>query len=130
MFVLDTNTVIYFFKGRGNVAQNLLAQSPNDIFVPTIVLYELEVGLAKSQAPQKRRRQLKTLLNTIKIVPFGEKEARVTAQIRANLEQLGTPIGPYDTLIAGTAVANGAILITHNTAEFQRVGNLQLQDWF
>ncbi len=130
MFVLDTNTVIYFFKGQGDVAQNLLAQPPSRIFLPAIVVYELEVGLAKSQAPQKRRKQLQTLLNGITVLPFGENEARVTAKIRAALEQQGTPIGPYDTLIAGTAFAHGATLVTHNTREFQRVAGLQLQDWF
>ena len=130
MFVLDTNTVIYFFKERGNVAQNLLAQSPSTIFLPAIVIYELEVGLAKSQAPQKRRKQLQILLNGINVLPFGENEARITAKVRAALEQQGTPIGPYDTLIAGTALAHGATLVTHNTREFQRVAGLQLQDWF
>ena len=130
MFVLDTNTLIYFFKGMGQVSHNLLAQSPATIFVPSTVVYELEVGIVKSQSPQKRRQQLQTLLNAVNIVPFGITEARASAYLRATLEQQGTPIGHYDTLIAGTALAHGATLITHNTHEFQRVAGLQLQDWF
>ncbi len=130
MYVLDTNTIIYYFKGRGNIAPNLLAHPPSTIFLPTIVIYELEFGLAMSQAPQKPRQQLQTLLKAINILSFGATEARVTARIRASLEKQGTPIGPHDLLIAGTALAQGAVLVTHNTREFQRVAGLQLEDWF
>ena len=49
--------------------------------------------------------------------------------IRAALAAAGTPIGPYDVLIAGQAVARGLTLITHNTREFQRVENLRIEDW-
>ncbi len=128
-FVLDTNTVIYFFKGVGNVAHNLLAQPPSAVFIPTVVVYELEVGIAKSNAPQKRRQQLQTLLSAAQTLPFGLPEAQAAAHLRATLEKLGTPIGHYDTLIAATALANGATLVTHNTSEFSRVSGLQLQDW-
>ncbi len=53
MFVLDTNTLIFFFKGMGQVANNLLLHSPKDIGIPAIVLYELEVGIGKSTSPAK-----------------------------------------------------------------------------
>jgi len=53
VYLLDTNTIIYFFKDAGNVAKNLLSKSPKDIAVPSIVLYELEVGAAKSAKPTK-----------------------------------------------------------------------------
>jgi len=58
MYLLDTNTLIYFFKGMGNVAQELLSKSPKEIGIPSIVLYELEVGIAKSKSPRKRLQQL------------------------------------------------------------------------
>jgi tRNA(fMet)-specific endonuclease VapC len=50
--------------------------------------------------------------------------------IRADLESKGTPIGPYDTLIAGIALSSGAILVTHNTKEFKRVKGLNIEDWY
>ena len=62
MYVLDTNTLVYFFKGVGKVAERFLATSPQDIAIPSIVLYELEVGIAKSVSPSKRRKQLNELL--------------------------------------------------------------------
>ncbi len=54
MLVLDTNTLIYFFKGLGQVASNLYACSPLEIAIPTVVLYELHVGIQKSTHPDKR----------------------------------------------------------------------------
>ena len=54
MYVLDTNTLIYFFKGVGGVAYNLLRVPPREIGIPSIVLYELQVGIAKSNLPKKR----------------------------------------------------------------------------
>lgn len=130
MYVLDTNTLIYFFKGKGQIAQNLFATSPKDIAIPSIVLYELEVGIAKSSFPQKRTKQLQNLANIINIIPFGYDEAKIAAAIRTKLEKSGTPIGPYDILIAAIAVSSRSTLVTHNTKEFKRIKNLDLVDWY
>lgn len=130
MYVLDTNTLIYFFKGAGNVSSFLLKTPPSSIGIPTVVLYELEVGIAKSVSPEKRISQLAALTSIVNILPFGIDEVRCAAAIRANLEKSGTPIGPYDVLIAGTALSNKGILVTHNTKEFERIEGLQLEDWF
>ena len=130
MYVLDTNTLIYFFKGMGSVADNLLSKKPADIGIPAIVLYELELGIAKSAAPQKRVMQLDKLIDAVQILEFSTPEAKASAQIRATLEKQGTPIGPYDTLIAGTALANQGILVTHNTGEFKRIKKLAVEDWY
>lgn len=130
MYVLDTNTLIYFFKGMGSVADNLLSKKPADIGIPAIVLYELELGIAKSAAPKKRAMQLDKLIDTVQILEFSTPEAKASAQIRATLEKQGTPIGPYDTLIAGTALANQGTLVTHNTGEFKRIKKLAVEDWY
>jgi len=130
MYILDTNTLIYFFKGEGNVSDYLLSKSPKEIGIPAVVLYELELGIAKSKSPQKRLKQLETITSVVRILPFDKQEAKTSALIRAQLESKGTPIGPYDLLIAGTALSFQGILVTHNTKEFQRVQGLNLEDWF
>jgi len=130
MYILDTNTLIYYFKGMGNVSQKLLSKSPQNIGVPAIVLYELEVGIAKSYSPKKRMKQLQEIISLINIIPFSEKEAKVSASIRAILEKKGTPIGPYDILIAGTALAHQAVLVSRNTSEFELVDKLQIENWY
>jgi tRNA(fMet)-specific endonuclease VapC len=129
MYILDTNSVIYFFKGMGRVAERLLATPPREVALPAVVLYELELGLAKSASPDRLRSQLQELTSVVEVLPFGEEEAVAAASIRAGLERAGEPIGPYDVLIAGTALHRGT-LITHNVREFGRVKGLLLEDWF
>jgi tRNA(fMet)-specific endonuclease VapC len=130
VFVLDTNTLIYFFKGEGGVAGRLLATPPASIAIPAVVLFELETGIAKSASPSRRRQQLATLLDVLTVLPFGVAEARAAAGARAALEVAGRPIGPLDLLIAGTALASRATLVTRNTREFGRVPDLVVEDWF
>lgn len=130
MFALDTNTLIYFFKGEGNVAGHLLNIAPRDIGIPAVVLYELELGIARSNQPRKRHGQLDALLSVVSVLAFDRNSARLSAELRATLDAAGKPIGPMDTLIAGTALACGATLVTHNTREFSRVKGLRLADWF
>jgi len=130
MYALDTNTLSYFFKGIGQVAKRLLATPPSEIAIPTVVLFEIEFGLVRSNRSRKHWKQLGALVAQATILPFGPPEARVSAQIRSQLESAGTPIGPYDLLIAGTALSHGAVLVTHNTREFGRVQRLALEDWY
>jgi tRNA(fMet)-specific endonuclease VapC len=130
MFVLDSNSVIHLFSGRGRVTEHFLRTPPQEIAIPAIALYELETGIAKSHSPDKRRAQLDDLLSLFTVLPFGPSEARASARIRADLERRGLSIGPLDTLIAGTALSHGAILVTHNTEEFERVKGLSFVDWY
>jgi len=130
MYLLDRNSVVFFFRGEGRVGERLLARKPVEVALPAIVLYELEVGVVRSKAPARRRRQLDTLLDAIRVLSFGPAEARAAAQIRADLERSGEGIGPLDTLIAATALANRATLVTHNRREFRRVRGLSLEDWY
>jgi tRNA(fMet)-specific endonuclease VapC len=130
MFLLDTNTLIYFFKGEGRVAEHLLATPPSDIAISTISLYEIEVGIAKSAQPAKRRRQLDTFLSAISVFPFDRSAALAAATVRAELERRGRPIGPLDNLIAGIALAHRATLVTRNTREFSRLPNLDVTNWY
>lgn len=130
MYVLDTNTLIYFFKGIGEVDQKLLAIFPREIAIPSVVLYELEYGIAKSGSPGKRRAQIEELCSVVTILPFDLSAAKHAALVRVKLEKKGTPIGPYDVLIAGITLANQGILVTNNTKEFSRVTGLKLDNWY
>jgi len=130
MYALDTNSLIYFFKGMGRVAERVLSTPPRSLAIPAVVLYEVEVGIAKSSSPARRRFQLEQLLALLDVLPFGTAEATVAARIRADLELAGTPIGTLDTLIAGTALRHGATLVTRNLKEFQRIDGLAVEDWY
>jgi tRNA(fMet)-specific endonuclease VapC len=130
MFALDTNTVSYYFRGAGRVQERLLATPPSDVAIPSIVVYELEAGIAQSSQPSKRRAQLNELLNVVEVLPFDHAAAVAAAQVEAALRIAGRPVGPMDTLIAGTALANRATLVTRNTGEFRRVRALAVEDWY
>lgn len=130
MYILDTNTLIYYFKGQGQVTHNLLNTPPQEIIISTIVVFELQVGIAKSTSPAKRIQQLQQLLSKVHQVAFDQDMAVAAATIRAQLEQKGTPIGPMDILIAGTAISLQATLVTHNVGEFSRIPGLSIADWY
>ena len=130
MYVLDTNTLIYFFKGLGYIAENLLAVSPQETGVPAIVLFELEYGIKKSTSPNKRIKQLDEICSLITVLSFTAMEAKLAAGIRAHLEKKGLPIGHYDNLIAATALSHQGTLITNNVKEFKRVPQLKIENWF
>lgn len=129
-FCLDTNTLIYFFKGLGNVSTRLLTTPPGEIAIPAVVIFELEVGIGKSAYPRKKKSQLQELASLVNIVPFGQSEAKCAAGIRIKLERQGNPIGPYDILVAASAMANNSTLVTHNQKEFERVEGLKVEDWY
>lgn len=130
MYALDTNTVSFLLKGVGRVGERFLATPPAEIGIPAVVLFELEFGLVRSSRVEKRRQELGELLAHLAILPFGPGEARATALIRYELERSGRPIGPYDLLIAGTAMSHHATLVTHNTKELGRVRGLTVEDWY
>jgi tRNA(fMet)-specific endonuclease VapC len=130
MYALDTNTLECFFRGEGQVASHLLATPPLDIAVPSVVVFELEEGIARSYQPKKRRRQLDALLALVTVLPFDQAAARCAAELDAALSAAGTPIGPIDTLIAGSALSRHATLVTHNVREFRRVRGLKIEDWY
>lgn len=130
LYALDTSTLVDYLRGRGRTAERMLATPVGQILLPTVVLYELEVGAAKSADAERRRGELAELAGALRLAPFGAEEARTAARIRATLEARGESIGPHDVLIAATALAQRAILVTHNTREFRRIQGLQVEDWF
>lgn len=110
------------------ITDRYLATDPETIVLPSIVAGELTVGALKSRRPNAMA-ELEEFLTRHAIVPFGEAEFRVYARIRAYLETNGMKIGPNDLIVAATALAAGATLVTHNVREFARVPGLSLVDW-
>ena len=129
MFLLDTNTLIYFFKGQGTVAERLFATPPAEVAISAVSFYEIEVGIAKSTQPAKRRKQFDAFLVAVSVLPLDRAAARGAATVRADLERRGLPIGPLDNLIAGIALAHRATLVTRNTREFSRLADLAVMNW-
>ncbi len=129
MFALDSNVLIHALKGKGRVRQRLADVAPVDLSVPTVIAYELEYGSLRSSDPERRQREIDRLLSVVTLLPFDKNAAGHAAQLRFELEKSGQQIGPIDLLIAGTALANGATLVTNNAQEFRRVPGLRVEDW-
>ena len=131
MLVLDSNTISYYFRGDPLVVPRMQALKPADVGVPAVVEYELRYGLRRlpPEAAAPRLAALAKLLQPLQVLPFDSDCAAHAARIRAELESMGTPIGPHDTLIAATALRHQATLVTRNAQEFSRVAGLQWVDW-
>lgn len=128
-FLLDTDTCIYAIKQDESVLSALLAKSRTDVAVSVITEAELRTRAAKSSSPAKTARLVENFLRPLSIVEFTSADAMAYAQIRAKLERAGKPIGPFDTLIAGQALARKLVLVSDNEREFGRVANLRLENW-
>ena len=131
MLVLDSNTISYYFRGDPLVVTRMQALKPAEVGVPVIVEYELRYGLMRlpPEAAAPRLAALAKLLQPLQVLPFDSECAAHAARIRAELESIGMPIGPHDTLIAATALRHQATLVTRNVREFSRVPGLQWVDW-
>lgn len=128
MILLDSNTLIYYLRGREPVVSRFQSASPRELAIPSVVAYEIEYGTLKI-GPSRRRTIVSGLLDNLTQIPFDHDAARESARIRVELEARGFSIGPMDLLIAGTALSRTATLITNNTKEFSRVKGLRLADW-
>ncbi|MCD4817344.1 MAG: type II toxin-antitoxin system VapC family toxin [Candidatus Cloacimonetes bacterium] len=129
-YLLDTNVCISILKGKNRYLLKRIENLQNyEISIPVIVKYELYFGVFKSKRIQHNQNKLEDFLKAFEIISFNDEMAVIAGRIRADLSSKGNIIGPYDLLIAATAIESNRILVTHNTKEFIRVNNLQLDDW-
>nr|WP_256473509.1 type II toxin-antitoxin system VapC family toxin [Neisseria sp. HSC-16F19] len=125
--MLDTNAVIAISNKHPTMMARLHQYRPSDFALSSIVYFELAFGAYNSRKVAQNVQTLEQL--PFEILPFNQQDAYQAGQIRAELKRRGTPIGAYDVLLAGQAVAQELVLITHNTQEFARVAGLRFEDW-
>lgn len=129
-YLLDTNICIYALKNRPpEVLDRLREVGRAAVSISVITVLELRQGAEKSQQAAANHARLDLFLTPMKILSFDEEAALVAARIRADLERRGTPIGDYDGLIAAQALARDLVLVTNNVREFERVPDLQIENW-
>ncbi|MDD7009161.1 MAG: type II toxin-antitoxin system VapC family toxin [Spirochaetales bacterium] len=128
--MLDTNICIYTIKHKPpKVIQRFLSHDPSELCISSITYAELMHGVEKSMAAERNRIAITMFLSPISVLNFDTYAAEEYGKIRADLERKGTPIGPMDILIAAHAKAEDLILVTNNTREFERVEDLEVEDW-
>jgi len=132
-YFLDTNAVIALLKNEpADVRRRLrrVVSRGAAVAISSVVLYELWYGVARSARRRENAERLRVFLSgSVDVVAFDEEDAMAAGELRATLEAAGTPIGPYDLLIAAQALRTGATLVTANVSEFARVRGLAWQDW-
>jgi tRNA(fMet)-specific endonuclease VapC len=126
-YLPDTNAFIAIMKENPKMLARMKQHSPADFGMPVIVRHELLYGAYKSERVEKNVARVEAF--QFEVLEFDPEDAAEAAKIRARLAAKGTPIGPYDVLIAGQARARGLTVITHNTKEFKRVPGLTVEDW-
>lgn len=130
IYLLDTNTFIHYMSySNTRVVQRLGAANPTGLRLCAVVKAELYYGAYKSQQQTQNLALLNRVFGRFISLPFDDQAAELAGRARARLARLGTPIGAFDLLIAAIALAHQAILVTHNTREFNSVSGLPVEDW-
>lgn len=130
IYLLDSNVCIQLLNGRHRgLIDCFHRHDPLDTVLCSMVKAELLRGALRSQRIELNLQRLETFFTPLKSLPFDDSAAEHYARIGADLSSRGMPIGPNDLIIAATALAHNATLITHNTGEFSRVAGLRMEDW-
>src|SRR2546425_6961463 len=133
MICHDTNAIIAVLNSPNSpvrVRIDAAIGSGGILAISSIVLFELWYGAVKSARPERNVQRITDFLaGPIEVLPFEFRDAQEAGDIRAALERAGTPIGPYDVLVAAQARRRDALLVTANGREFSRVPRLKFEDW-
>lgn len=129
-YLLDTCAISDFFKKVPATIKHFERVSPRHIHISTVSVMEVEYGLKLNAERERKIRPIwEIILKQIQILPFSEDCARAAASIRSDLKNSGHLIGPYDILIAGTAILHHLIIVTSNIKEFKRISSITIEDW-
>jgi tRNA(fMet)-specific endonuclease VapC len=129
-YLLDTNICIALIRQKpAALLEQLTSQQPGDVGISSITLAEFVHGAEKSAQSEHNMSALQQFLLPLELADFDQRAALAYGKTRAELERSGQIIGSMDMLIAAHAIGLGAILVTNNVQEFQRVNGLALEDW-
>ena len=128
-YMLDTDICIYVIKNRPAELRNIFNEHVEQLCISSVTLAELIFGSEKSSQLDQNIKTVEGFAARLSILPFEDTAAAHYGEIRAVLERAGTPIGPYDLMIAGHARSEGLILVTNNEREFSRVDGLRVENW-
>ncbi len=127
-YLLDTNIVIFFFKGKFEIEEKMDAVGITNCLISEITLAELKFGAENSGNVEKHRSEVDELIETVQVLPI-TSALDIFAKEKARLRKQGLPLDDFDLLIAATAIANGITLVTNNVKHFSRIEGLTIEDW-
>ena len=127
--VLDSDTIIFFLKGRDEIVSRMGRANPDDLATTRINHSELLFGAYHSQRVEENLKKFKTLFADLIIYEYDEKASELFAQQKADLKRKGSMIADMDLMIASICLANEAHLVTNNLRHFERIEGLTLETW-
>ena len=128
-YMLDTNICIFTVKNRPAHMREVFNRHHGQMCISAVSLMELIYGAEKSASPERNLAVVEGFAARLDVLPYDEIAASHTGQLRAELAKSGTPIGPYDQMIAGHARSLGLVVVSNNRREFDRVPGLRVEDW-
>jgi len=126
-YLLDTTVIIGLSNDHELLTRQIRHHPVSALYVSALVMHELYFGAYGGDRTNQSLANIERL--RFPVLDFNDDDARRAAEIRARLRRLGTPIGPYDVLIAGQALSRGLTLITRNVGEFSRIEELAVENW-
>lgn len=128
-YLLDTNIVIYTLRNKPIEVRKRFRAQAGRMCLSSVTLMELIYGAEKSEQTERNLGVIEGFCANLEVIPFDSGAAMHSGQIRAELENEGQPIGPYDQMIAGHARSKGLVLVSNNVSEFERVSGIRLENW-
>jgi tRNA(fMet)-specific endonuclease VapC len=128
-FMLDTDTISLSWRGEGKIGDRMQEKDLSALCVSAITIAELRFG-ADQRKSSKLHARIDTFASIVEVIPFDAICARHFGAIGSALAAQGTPIGDFDVMIAATAVAVQATLVTNNVKHFARVRGLRVENWY
>ena len=128
-YLLDTNMASYVIKGNvQNVRERLLKVPMAEVGISVVTEAELRYGIARRPDAARLRIAVEEFLLRVEVLPWDSEAAKHYAELRADLEKKGEPMGNLDIMIAAHALAAEVVLVTHDRG-FRRVKELKIEDW-
>ncbi len=128
MILLDTDVCIHLLRGNRNIIKKRRNYS-DQVAISFMTVAELYYGVEKSANPQKNKTVLEQFILTVKVINSNRKIASRFGHLKAVLENKGNPLADADLLIAATALETSTLLVTGNIKHYQRIENLNLDNW-
>ena len=128
-YLLDTNILIELERSAPPALLPKISAHQGSLWVSSVSVMELFYGAEKSTQPELSAQATRDMLSLLNVADFSSADAEDAGRLRGDLSKTGTPIGAYDTLIAGQARSRGMVLVTNNTREFTRVPGLRFENW-
>lgn len=128
-YLLDTDTCIYWLKGHQLVRERLLAVGWEQVGICVITAAELYYGAYNSSRVSENLARAALFVQQLPILPLNDNALRRFGQLKAEFRRRGQPLADFDLLIASVGLAEGYILVTNNTRHYERITELQLENW-